>query len=160
MIDTLDARVQLLLTSIGAPYSWGAGRLQGAEIAPASGVPGLGGGRGWDCSGYAQWALVQLSLVRPDAWYDLTADDLRRVCDEVPGSRYAVGDLALYGSRSHVSHVMVVLGGGLFPMVIGASGGGRATNGNNPRACVQVRPLTYRTDLVMVGRIKPQWRPA
>ena len=62
----------------------------------------------------------------------------------------ALGDLAFYGSPAHVSHVMVCLGDGV---VIGACNGTSKTNGDDPKAFVQLQRLHYRDDLVSVGRI-------
>lgn len=65
-----------------------------------------------------------------------------------------LGDLAFYGQP--VSHVMVCLGAG---WVIGPRGGGSATTGNDPKAFVDLKPLIYRDDFVVVGRLKPEFAP-
>ena len=141
-----DQRV--LLSSLGSRYSWGAGTLSDA-------VERWPGGP-FDCSGFAQSALRELGHLRGDAWYDKSAHDLANACDPVEPDRYELGDLAFYKGGKLITHVTVYLGGG---MTIGCNGGGSRTRGNNPKACVQVRPVGYRNDFLVMGRLKSRHRP-
>lgn len=145
MIDVNDNRVLRLLSAVGTPYHYGKGDLINAKWPPGP----------CDCSGFAQAALLALGNVRPTAWSDLTAAALLTKCDRIALDQARVGDLAFYGSESRISHVTVCIGGG---MTIGANGGSPSTKGDDERACVQVRPIRYRSDFVSVGRLKPAFR--
>ena len=142
-----DSR-SVLIEALGVPYSYGAGT-------PASpwpgGAAGLAGGVGWDCSGYAQAGLVQLGLLSSGA-VDRTAQSLADRASGVSSGDEREGDLAFYGaSWSKVSHVMLCLGNG---QVIGASGGGRATNGDDVGAYVKIfNTPEYRSDFLGVRRL-------
>ena len=144
-IDYYNPRVQTLLAAIGTPYAWGSGDLVNASWLAGS----------YDCSGFAQAALLELGLVEPGSWTDKTAHDLARVCDPINIGHEEPGDLGFYGAKK-ITHVMVCLGNG---MAIGANGGTSKTHGDDPKACVQVRPVNYRRDLMVIGRIKKQYQP-
>lgn len=131
-----DPRVVELLSTIGTPYFWGKGDPKTPWPAAA-----------YDCSGFAQGALVYLGLLKPTE-PDRNAAGLGNISDPVTDAP-RLGDLALYGKP--VSHVMVVLDK---DWVIGATGGGSKTHGDNPEACVQLRRLRYRNDLTVVCRLK------
>lgn len=143
-------RADPLLRYLGRYYSWGGGKLaDGLERLRCINL---------DCSGFAQAALLELGLVRPDAWHDLGSLALANACD--PVTHLQPGDLVFYGRP--VSHVMVVFEvpeDGRMTTVIGASGGDATTSGADPTACVQIRSLHYRKDLTCCGRIKARWRP-
>lgn len=143
-VDVGNVKIARLLGALGTPYYWGRGMLATPWDEMVEG--------GTDCSGLAQVALRELWIVRPDAWADKSAHDLANACDPVSGE-VELGDLAFYG-ESNITHVTVCIGGG---MCIGANGGGRTTKGDNPLACVQARPIGYRGDLVVVGRLKAQF---
>jgi hypothetical protein len=83
---------------------------------------------------------------------DRTAHELVMVCDPVPHGSERLGDLAFYGRRGQITHVMVCLGAG---WCLGPRGGGPSTLGNDPKAFVDLRPVDYRSDLVVIGRLKP-----
>lgn len=136
-----------LLEAEGVPYSWAAG---GPSASWPGGGKGKNGGVGWDCSGFAQGALVRLGLLSPTAT-DRSAAGLYAASSPADGSQ--VGDLAFYGSSSSsVSHVMVGMGDG---QVIGASGGGSKTNADDPNARVKVfSSPNYRSDFLGWRRIK------
>lgn len=110
--------------------------------------------RGWDCSGFAQWALYTLDIVQPKAWVDLRARDIADACESIEAKDAILGDLYFYGTDI-ISHITLGIGGG---MCLGANGGGRRTFANEPRARVEVRSFTYRSDLVCAGRLKVQYR--
>lgn len=150
-LDAQNERVSDLLQLWGVPYSWGAGRPSDAAGAwPPDPLPtGINGGHGLDCSGAAQVMLVRLGLLESGA-IDRTAASLAHISQPVPPELAQLGDLAFYGSAAAITHVMVCLGGGV---VFGARGGGSRTNGDDPKAFVQLEPLRYRADLVSVGRI-------
>lgn len=150
-IDVLDERVIQLLQACGIPYSWGAGTPRdGAGPWPPVTLPvGINGGRGFDCSGFVQAALVHLGRLAPTAG-DRTAAALFLAGTEIPQDQAQLGDLAFYGTP-HVNHVMLCIG---FEFTLGAVGGGSHTNGDAPHeACVQPRPMRYRKDFRGVRRI-------
>jgi cell wall-associated NlpC family hydrolase len=138
-----DPKVRALLATLGTPYHWGRG-------SPATQWPP----GPCDCSGFAQAALVMLGLLRSSE-PDRTALALANASSPVASKDARLGDLAFYGNP--VSHVMVCLGAG---WVIGPRGGGSATTGNDSRAFVDLKPLVYRDDFVVVGRLKPEFSPA
>lgn len=137
----------VLLEALGAPYWWGKGALRDGLAHWPQGP--------WDCSGYAQAALLVLEIVRPDAWGDVRAHDLAMACDPVAAVDVVLGDLVFYGLPGHISHVMVALDA---RMCIGATGGTSRTLGDDPRACVAAVPIAYRRDLRVIGRLKAQYR--
>jgi cell wall-associated NlpC family hydrolase len=145
-----DTRALDLLSAWGVPYSWGAGFPKSVQSTWPDGARGLAGGVGWDCSGFAQAALVRLGLLSPAA-PDRTAGGLYDLMVPVVPNQERLGDCAFYGI-GRVSHVMVVLGTDL---VLGASGGGSATNGDDPRAYVKLERIMYRNDFVGIRRIRP-----
>lgn len=146
----------LLFAALGTSYIWGAGSLKEAPKAGPNGFE-TKHGRGFDCSGFAQWALYILGIVPATMWGDMNAADLANACEPVKlKPSLTSGDLVFYGGH-HISHVMVYCGNG---MVIGATGGGSQTFGNDPNACVQCRPIGYRGDFVVFGRIKKEFRAA
>lgn len=130
-----------LAESIGEPYSWGGG-------SPASPWPD-NAGKGWDCSGYVQAALVQLGLMDEDE-SDRTAQGLYDITADI--SSPELGDLAFYGTRpDNITHVMLCVGDG---RVIGASGGTSSTHGDDPNARVKVfSSHLYRSDFIGYGRL-------
>lgn len=149
----LSPQALALCEALGAPYSWGAGKLSDVVAGWPGGVAGKGDGIGWDCSGFAQVCLMRLGIVRTDAWTDISAHDLANACRPVDVP--ALGDLAFYGSGGRISHVTVCLDA---RVCIGANGGVPSTNGNEPEACVQARPIRYRRDLVVIGALKEEYR--
>ena len=151
----------VLFEAIDVPYSWGAG----TPATPwPTGQPGYNsatnqreGPDGWDCSGFAQAGLVRLGLLDSSA-PDRTAQGLFDLSAPVTSELDArEGDLAFYGSSDRsISHVMLISGpfidGGL--PVVGASGGGSSTFGDNPDARVKrFSDVEYRGDLVGLGRL-------
>jgi hypothetical protein len=149
VIDATNPRVADLLTSLLVPYSFGAGKPMDGFTSWPRGVRGLQGAIGWDCSGWAQAALVRLGLLDPKAG-DRGAAALFDAA-KIPIGPISLGDLAFYGDHGKVSHVMLCLSGAA---VAGASGGTAATNGDDPKAYVMVRPIHYRADLIGVRRLQ------
>lgn len=149
-LNVHDERVLELLEAWGVPYVYGAGTPQHGLLSWPDGPKTRDGARGWDCSGFAQAALVRLNLLRPEAG-DRSAAALHEDCELIPIDVARLGNLAFYGPAGKVEHVMVYLGG---DVVLGAAGGTSATRGDDPRAFVQLRPLRYRSDLVSVGRLR------
>ena len=154
----IDPRASVILVALGAPYVWGAGSLARAPLCGPAGdqlqAPDGHLVRGWDCSGFAQWALYTLGIVKEKAWVDLRARDIAEACDGIDVKAGVLGDLYFYGTDI-ISHITVSLGGG---MCLGANGGGRHTFANDPRARVEARSVTYRPDLICAGRLKAQYR--
>jgi len=138
----------VLVEALDVPYSWGAG-------SPSSpwpgGAPGVNGGVGWDCSGFAQAGLVQLGKLSSSAT-DRSAQDLANRASSVSSGDETEGDMAFYGSSwSKVTHVMLHLGNG---QVIGASGGGSATNADDANARVKIfNTPRYRGDYLGTRRL-------
>jgi cell wall-associated NlpC family hydrolase len=143
-----DPRVLDLLTAWGVPYSWGAGIPRHGMTAWPTGARGIGGGIGWDCSGFVQAALVRLDLLPPMA-PDRSAGGLFAIASPVVMGAEQLGDLAFYGI-SRISHVTLVIAPGV---VMGANGGDSTTNADDARAYVKLEKLTYRSDMVGVRRI-------
>jgi cell wall-associated NlpC family hydrolase len=133
-----DVRVRDLMEAWGEAYSWGEGEPW---------TPWLNGEDGYDCSGFAQAALVRLGLLSAKS-PDRSAYGLANVCDPIKPGDERLGDLAFYGSPVH--HVMVVIAPGI---VLGARGGGSTTKGDDERAYVSLLPLHYRP-LTVIGRIR------
>lgn len=146
MPATTEEKRTTILNYLGMPYIWGAGNLANADLDKAEGV---------DCSGLVQGLLVKLQHVSRLAWYDKTAHDLAYVCEPVPlDEKRLLGDLVFYG-RGTLSHVTMLIDD---KMCVGANGGGRKTDGTDPKACVQARPFQYRSDFVTIGRVKPRYQ--
>ena len=150
----MTGQQSLLYAALGTKYIWGAGSLKDAPQASPAGFS-TAHGFGFDCSGFVQWALYMLGIVAASQWVDLRAADLANACDPVSDvTQLVTGDLVFYGAGA-VTHVMMYCGNG---MVIGATGGKSTTLGDDPLACVQCRPLRYRNDVIVCGRLKPQFR--
>jgi len=150
-LDVLDERIVDLLQAIGIPYAFGAGAPKdGTGTWPPDPLPlGHGGGRGLDCSGFVQAALVHLGML-PATAPDRTAAALHDLAKPVPIEDARLGDLAFYGPPGRISHVTLCIGGGL---VMGANGGGNKTYGDVPSAFVKLDRIAYRTDFKGVRRI-------
>lgn len=130
-----------VLGTIGILYDWGGGGPSVPWPPPESGV---------DCSGLAQMVLVRCGLLSPTA-PRRNAFQLANLCDPVPATaapRFL--DVAFFGHP--VDHVTICLG--VRDLIVGASGGGSHTHGNDPNAFVQMHRLHYRNDFVVVGRLK------
>jgi cell wall-associated NlpC family hydrolase len=129
--------------AIGWPYWWGKGD---------PGTPWADGRKGVDCSGFAQMALVKLGELDAGA-KDRGAAQLANDSNPVQLGKQRVGDLAYYPG-----HVMVVAGppgGDGHSAVIGASGGGSSTKGNDPNARVKLfNSGAYRSDFVTYMRLR------
>ena len=108
-----------------------------------------------DCS---EW-LLRVSRahgILPSDWPDMNTLAIANACDKVETGNQQPGDFAYYPG-----HVMFVAG---YPNpsednhspVVGMSGGGRETNGDDPNACVKLFARgDYRTDFVCYMRVKP-----
>lgn len=149
-LDVLDERIVDLLRAFGIPYAYGGGTPKdGANGWPPALPLGHENGRGLDCSGFVQAALVHLGML-PASAPDRTAAALWHIAKPVPFEDARLGDLAFYGQPSHVRHVTLCLGGGV---CMGANGGGSKTYGDNPAAFVKLDRIKYRTDFLGVRRI-------
>lgn len=137
--------VTLALCTLGALYGWACGTPKDARKRWPSGP--------YDCSGHAQAILVMAGTLPADA-PDRNALGLANACDPVALADLQPLDLIFYGVNG-ITHVAVYIGGG---MVVTMSGGGPSTHGDDPNACAQARPIDYRKDRVVCGRIKPALR--
>ncbi|QSQ19307.1 C40 family peptidase [Pyxidicoccus parkwayensis] len=109
------AFLALVLQQMHAPYRWNAKGTRDATT----------GQRLFDCSGLVTWALREVG--GPDWRATHNTDRLWAECRPVDFAELLPGDLVLYhraGAPEDAEHVMVHVGGGV---VVGASGGGRAT---------------------------------
>ena len=148
-LDVLDDRVLWLLEARGTPYSWGAGKpsLDGWPL----GVKGISGGIGYDCSGFAQAALVRLGILK-EGTPDRTAAELFDATRSLrPHEAPQTGDLCFYG-RTRIGHVTVLLGP---ECAIGANGGTSRTNGDDPSAYVDLCRPAYRRDFGGIRTFRP-----
>ena len=144
-----DERVSALLDAWGTPYSWGAGRP--TITGWPRGLPGTGGGIGYDCSGFAQAALVRLGILR-EGMPDRTAAGLFDATRPLrPDEAPQTGDLCFYG-RTRIGHVTVILGP---ECAIGANGGTSRTNGDDPSAYVDLCRPAYRRDFGGIRTFRP-----
>lgn len=134
----------LALATLGALYGWACGTPQDARRRWPSGP--------YDCSGHAQAVLVMAGILPADA-PDRNALALANICDPVDRADLEILDLVFYGEG--ITHVAVYVGGG---MVNTMSGGGSQTHGDDPNACSQARPIDYRKDRKVCGRIKTEHR--
>jgi cell wall-associated NlpC family hydrolase len=138
--DPLLDALGWLYTWGGSPRTWG----DAEQLARA--------GRGVvDCSGFASLALVRMGLRKSYKRY--TALTLANASDPVAWGKQQPGDIAVYPG-----HVMIVLSRPRSDgdsKVIGASGGGSKTRGNDPNARVKVfDSARYRKDFMTFGRLK------
>ena len=90
--------------------------------------------RGFDCSGLVYYAYSTVGIPAPR-----TTTEHYRKTKRVPVSRLPPGDLVFFSGATGIEHVEMVTGNG---QIIGASGGGNATFGDNPNAKVQIRSLS------------------
>ena len=132
--------VNLALKLVGCPYVWGGGN-------PWTGL---------DCSGFIIWIYQVFGLLPSGDWTAAGLADHFGNLPGGPGGEPRPGDLAFYGeSLSQASHVMMVSGPG---QVVGASGGGHLTTTREEAATkgamVKVKPTGYRSDLVVIVRVK------
>jgi len=125
--------VNLALKLVGCPYIWG-----GAN-------PWIG----FDCSGFIIWLYQVFGLLPSGDWtaHGLSGWFLHRSAKA--NQNPSAGDLVFYGpAPTHLTHVMLALGGGL---VVGASGGDHTTTtaeeARRRGAQVKVKPIGYRNDL-------------
>lgn len=123
---------------LGTPYIWG----------------GNGGNGGWDCSGFAQAFYQRLSLDPPG---DQTAAAYHEYFSRpANGARVELadfGDMALYGTPEHVSHIAICVNAAV---VVEAGGGGHEVTtpaiARERNAMVRFSPLKRRSDLLCVLR--------
>lgn len=128
--------VAIFREALGVFYYWGGGR---GEPYPAG---------GYDCSGYVDSALRAAGYTLPWAASSAsTATMLSALGAFRPlsqGEEAPRGAIVAYGSKTP-SHVMLSTGEG----VIGASGGGSSTFGNDPNAAVkEFDTAWYRSDVL------------
>lgn len=142
-----DPQIRELVGLVGTRYWWGKG--DPSTLWPPEEC---------DCSGWHQMVLVWLGILSPEE-PDRSAHGLAMISDPIGNREPKLGDGAYYGKKRdgkmRITHVMTCLGGG---WVLGARGGGSKTKGDNPKAYVDLRKVDYRSDLVVVGEIKPEYR--
>jgi hypothetical protein len=138
----------VLLAAVGWLYLWGGAPVTTWAAAVALGAAGKGV---VDCSLFCSLALVKLGIRKTFKRY--TSGTLAAACDPVPFGKQRPGDVAIYPG-----HVMMVLSDPDAKgdsRVIGASGGGSKTRGDDPNARVKTfDSAKYRKDFVCFGRLK------
>jgi len=143
MSEDADAAYDLpeLAESIGWPYWWNRG---------SPSTPWYQGANGVDCNGYSQMAMVRVGTL-DESEPDRSASAMADWCVPVAIGEQRPGDLAYYPG-----HTMVVCSEPFedgHSAVIGASGGGRTTQGDDPKARVKVfSSALYRGDFVTYMR--------
>jgi cell wall-associated NlpC family hydrolase len=142
-VSTSGTDADPILGALGWPYFWGRG---------SPSTPWSDGPKGVDCSGFAQMALVKLGILKSSAG-DRGARALADASDPVEVGDQQVGDLAYYPG-----HVMIVVGppgDDGHSSVMGASGGGSLTFGNDKNARVKLFSSgKYRDDFVTYMRLR------
>lgn len=128
--------VAIFREALGVPYYWGGGR---GEPYPAG---------GYDCSGYVDSALREAGYTLPWAASSASTATMLSALGAPrplsPGEEAPRGAIVAYGSKAP-SHVMLSTGEG----VIGASGGGSSTFGDDPSAAVkEFETAWYRGDVL------------
>lgn len=133
--------------SVGWPYFYSRG---------APSTPWVDGKKGVDCGGYALMVSVHIGDILPTC-PDMNTSAIADACDKVEVGSQGPGDFAYYPG-----HIMVVAtdpGADGHSGVIGCSGGGRLTLGNDPKACVKTFVTAlYRDDFVCYMRWKPDFK--
>lgn len=109
-------------SQVGVPYYWG----------------GDDPGKGFDCSGLVHWTLDKSGLI-PGAPDDVAAGQMN-LGSPIGAGELKKGDLIGFRTSGGVPHIGIYTGEGT--SYLSASGGGRNTKGNNPRAKVQIGDYT------------------
>lgn len=143
----------VLLDALGWLYTWGgAAGVTTWAAAKAIAAKGLGV---VDCSLFVSLALVVMGIRKTFRRY--TSGGLAAASDPIAWGKQVPGDIVYYPG-----HVMMVLShpdANGDSQVIGASGGGSKTHGDNPNAKVKVfASMKYRKDFVCVMRLKASER--
>lgn len=118
-------------------------------VSPFIGVPYKYGGSnpmtGFDCSGFVIEVFKMLGVVGHR--FDATSEDLRKKFSEIEAPK--AGALVFYGPPHRATHVALCLSASL---MIEAAGGDSTTTtpseAHKRDACVRIRPINYRTDLL------------
>lgn len=109
-------------SQIGTPYYWG----------------GDDPGKGFDCSGLVHWSLDKSGLI-PGAPDDVAAGQMN-LGTPIGEGDLKKGDLIGFRTAKGVPHIGIYTGQGT--SYLSASGGGRNTHGDNPKAKVQIGDYT------------------
>jgi len=109
-------------SQINTPYYWG----------------GDDPGKGFDCSGLVHWSLNASGLV-PGAPDDVAAGQMK-LGVEIDEKDLKKGDLVGFKNKNGIPHIGIYTGEGT--KYLSASGGGRNTRGDNPKAKVQITDYT------------------
>jgi len=117
-----DKFLNTAMSQIGVPYYWG----------------GDDPGTGFDCSGLVHWSLDKSGLV-PGAPDDVAAGQMN-LGTPIQEGELKKGDLIGFRTAKGVPHIGIYTGEGT--SYVSASGGGRNTHGDNPKAKVQLGSYT------------------
>lgn len=140
-----DPRIAVVVSeAAGQRYYYGAG-------GPSSPWPNSM----FDCGGFVGRALARCGLISHKQ-ADTNSGGWWSLCTPLRVGQQTFGDIAAYG-KGTVTHVTLVVSppqAGGHSYVVGANGGGRATKGDDPSACVQLEKPGYRaSDLIGYGRV-------
>lgn len=146
----LGTLLQAIVEVHGKPYVWGGGHPPATSVWPAG--SSRGGPAGWDCSGLAQGFRARVGFPLPSGdfganglWHHAAGGAVMMAGQAQPG------DLAFYGNGDNAVHVAVVVLPPVPPVlpegvVLSAEGGGKDTNGDNPKAFVKLRKTIMNID--------------
>jgi cell wall-associated NlpC family hydrolase len=119
-------------SQIGIPYYWG----------------GDDPGTGFDCSGLIHWSLDKSGLLPGAA--DMVSGDQLKLGSQISESKLQRGDFIGFKNENGVVHIGLYTGQGT--SYLSASGGGRNTKGDNPKAKVQIGDYTrYPAEKIFVS---------
>jgi hypothetical protein len=146
-LSLIDQSLDPIIDSVGWPYFYTLG---------SPSTKWESGSLGVDCSGYVLMCLVRLGIIS-EKTNDMNTATIANECDPVEIGSQIPGDIAYY--PGHVMLVCNYPGANGHSAVVGASGGGRTTIGNDPNARVKVfTTAKYRDDFVCYMRFKPTFK--
>jgi cell wall-associated NlpC family hydrolase len=131
-----DAMIEYAKSMLGTPYIWG----------------GSNALLGFDCSGFVQEVLASIGA---DPLGDQTAQTLFNHFSKSIQKEPQKGSLLFFGKdQKRITHIAIALGDG---QMIEAGGGGSSTktraDAEKTGACVRIRPIENRSDLVAITTI-------
>lgn len=127
-------------------------------------IPYLYGGKnpltGMDCSGFVEWCLDSVGMSPPGVANAQALFDWFMKENKAMGTLFEAGSICFYGkSVTEISHVSIMINEN---QIIEAGGGDHTTislaEAQRRGACVRIRPINHRKDVVMIIYPKyPDW---